>query len=471
MSWKKALLSVLVLGIAACGGPSKASNSAPTNSSPASMSTSTPNPTTAGSTPSDASGQSSSAPSAVTAGDQSELFAMERRLITPDAVRLPPTSPGEVISSRWSQVIRGSKIIGSTANSVTMYDAATGKYTEVKNESTAQPEESSTAENSEYSKAFIGTIRGSDYALASFPVIEPGTGTTPDSGFTEIFGFNTEKPTEKFSFRIPRGALGDQGDISAISDIVYNISGTHLILFFSSQFPTENLTKVYNLDTRRLTATYPGFAPGHIAGNTLLGYGVKTAKGAPYRVGDDQVTAKDLVSGKTLWTDLKYTGDPKDITFKYLSPTSTIITADIIQSTEISSSIRFINNATGKDTRTPITSGNTIDIECWPGEKDQSLCLVGESLKQDLVLLKTSNGELIRKIISGSSTRIIPDVTLFWKGVIYGSTDRGPVLINAITGKDVAVNPDFTPVYINEQFALLNPLPGMTVSVARKSSA
>lgn len=50
--------------------------------------------------------------------------------------------------------------------------------------------------------------------------------------------------------------------------------------------------------------------------------------------------------------------------------------------------------------------------------------------------------------------RLAPTVTTAWHGAVYGSTDNGPVVLDAKTGKDRETRPGAAPVLVNEHFGV-----------------
>ncbi len=464
MSWKKALLSVLVLGIAACGGPASAVNSSIVLEP-------TPGSTTA---PSSSNGVSAAPTGPARAGDQATAFAMERQLIVPRLMQLPsaidddvPATGYDVPVSTLPQQIRGSRIFTATENSVNMYDAVSGKLTTLVNENVPAPADPTARPDPEKRTPFLATLSGSTYALSSIAFSKPGSGTAPDSAVTEIYGFNIDKPTEEYSWQIPMGPLSESESDSKLSDNVFGISGSYLILHFGSYQSYKNNTRIYNLNTRKASADYTGFTPQRISGDVLLGVNARDPDATSQAPENSLLTAKSLKAATTLWTGLDYSTEAS-IDVEYFSPGVSIVEANLYYEDPTLTSIRFIDDRTGKDIRKPIVSENRINSQCWYGGAEQSLCTIGESSSPDLMLLDSSSGEVIRTVISAGSPRIMPKIGYFWADTIYGTTERGPIMIDAKTGKDIPAELGFSPIYLNQEFALFRNDNDLLLTVAAR---
>ncbi|MFE3287636.1 PQQ-binding-like beta-propeller repeat protein [Streptomyces sp. NPDC059233] len=66
----------------------------------------------------------------------------------------------------------------------------------------------------------------------------------------------------------------------------------------------------------------------------------------------------------------------------------------------------------------------------------------------------TSNGELRWALPNKTANRIAPRVTAVWHGRIYGSTDNGPLALDARTGEDLPTSPGIAPYAVNQYVGL-----------------
>ncbi|MGL5828021.1 MAG: hypothetical protein ACRC0L_00445, partial [Angustibacter sp.] len=227
---------------------------------------------------------------------------MERQFIIPQDMGAASPAPG-VSGADWPRLIRGSTIIGATRDSVHTYDAVTGKRVSVRNDKL--PQEDHPYIKSDNPKSFWATISGADYALAPFPLVEPGTGTNPDATFLEIFGFNIDNPAEEYSWKIPMDTEGVSRD-GIPKSYFFGASGSIIVLKSGSYAVVPDLTTVYDLATKKMTARHPKFIPKKISGDTLLGETSDVSTNGKSLSDEDRVAAKSLKFGRDLWTGLEY---------------------------------------------------------------------------------------------------------------------------------------------------------------------
>lgn len=65
-----------------------------------------------------------------------------------------------------------------------------------------------------------------------------------------------------------------------------------------------------------------------------------------------------------------------------------------------------------------------------------------------------AGGELLWKLPNRTAYRIAPRVTAVWHGRIYGSTENGPVALDARTGEGLPTSPGIAPYAVNEYVGL-----------------
>ncbi|MFG2405367.1 PQQ-binding-like beta-propeller repeat protein [Streptomyces brevispora] len=60
-----------------------------------------------------------------------------------------------------------------------------------------------------------------------------------------------------------------------------------------------------------------------------------------------------------------------------------------------------------------------------------------------------TTGKLLWQLPDEDANRVAPEVTAVWHDLLYGTTDAGPVLLDARTGKDVEGSPAIAPLVVN----------------------
>ncbi len=443
MSWKKSVLSILVLGIAACGGPKPATEPQASRIGGASLSAAAATP--------------NAFPGAPVAITQPRKFVTERKVI-------PPTSsfggkPWIEYNYKGDQPIApdiyGTKAFSTNDDGLNMVDLLTGEITTVKSENMARQGESQTNFNSGETsfKQVLTKIDGVRFTLAPFLLVNPGTGTSPDTTAVEIFGFATENPSTLFSMILPMGTTESARSIGSDLNLYASTNG-RVALSYSRGNEGEFETQVIDLQQKKSLITYPNFKPTRVSGEALLGNLTGAANKQKFPEEYQRFSARSMAKSATLWTGLKYPSYSGALSLNPFAPGISFVVSTTVATRGTYQSIRFINDEKGKDIRKPIISEANGGLQCQYDGRSLTLCLVGASDKATLTAFDAKTAAVKSEIIKSGSSRIMPEINYIWDGTIYGKTRRGPLMIDAKTAQDI---PDENPMeilFVNEFLAI-----------------
>jgi outer membrane protein assembly factor BamB len=274
----------------------------------------------------------------------------------------------------------------------------------------------------------FGQIDGQRAVLAAFAVTVPGSGTTPDRPRVELTAAAVDSGKRLWSVTVDRPEGQEEGD-----PYLVGIDGTSAALRFGDD--TDAVSLGFDLGTRKVTWTAKGFAADFVDGGVAVGRG------------DRSVYGLSLRDGKKAWTYMDRLNEAT------LTPVGGgLFTAVVRAPYEDESRIAaLLASSTGKP---PIalgarTLGDPTDLSCSYDERITIVCTVTKDFDQRLIAIDTKTRKVLWTISGDDKTRLMPDVSAVWHGAIYGSTENGPVVLDARTGEDKSTTPGLTPFAVN----------------------
>ncbi|MER5763866.1 PQQ-binding-like beta-propeller repeat protein [Streptomyces sp. NPDC002082] len=274
--------------------------------------------------------------------------------------------------------------------------------------------------------------------LASFVVQQPASGTHSARVFVEFTAVNAA--SGRVEWRLPLNIPEWAKDApSPLSARIVGSSGRVAVFRVGAFKPAAYTTYAIDLVDRRVLWTRDLLDAQTIAKGTVLGV-TKNEIGSEY----EAAAGYDLNTGDQRWRgeDSRYpsvaTGGPNLVTVAGRSKTD----ADFH---------RLVDPRTGAVKQELPEDFGPADcnydgistLVCFRNWKGLSVWA-----------FDTANGELLWQLPNQAAGRIAPRVTTVWHGRIYGSTQNGPLALDARTGEDLPTSPGIAPYAVNEYVGL-----------------
>ena len=286
----------------------------------------------------------------------------------------------------------------------------------------------------------LWTDNGRATIVATFVVERPATGTQKAGRAVEVVAVDAESAKTLWTAEVAVPPGLDQGYAGLAANPI-GVDGTTLAVGVSYQ-DNEGVIAV-DLASRRALWSRADFRPGVVASGVVVG-----ATGDP--VADkSSVVALNLADGKQRWTALP---DSQQLTVSTVGPTVLIAAGKSYSGQQ--SLVAFLDVATGK-VREQSTADYT-GVRCRFDGKDVTVCAKsGWAAGLDAVSAK-----VLWELPDQADTRVAPQVTAVWHGAVYGTTDNGPVVLDARSGQDREVSPGLAPMVVNEYVGIGQPPTG-----------
>lgn len=282
------------------------------------------------------------------------------------------------------------------------------------------------------------TERASPLALASFVVKQPAVGTHAERVFVEFTAVNAAsgRVEWRLPLNIPEWAKGAPSPLSAR---IAGSSGRVALVTVGAFKPSGSTTYAIDLVDRRVLWTRDLLKAQRIAKGTVVG------------ITEDEINSQyeaaagyDLNTGEQRWRgeDSQYPGvgaggpqlvsvtgrSKNDVDFhRLVDPESGVVRQELPEDFGPA-------DCDFDGVSTLVCFRNWQGLSVWAFD--------------------TANGELRWKLPDKAADRIAPRVTAVWRGRIYGSTDSGPLAMDARTGEDLPTSPGIAPYAVNEYVGL-----------------
>ncbi|MFF3686606.1 hypothetical protein [Streptomyces sp. NPDC002187] len=279
-------------------------------------------------------------------------------------------------------------------------------------------------------------LDGRPTVLAAFAVTVPGSGTTPERPVIELTAVAADSGKRLWTATIDRPEGHENGD-----PVLVGSDGTTAVVRLGAE--SEAATLGIALATRRTAWTAKGFYAGFVDGGTVVGRG-----GADSVLGGGAgVEGLRIADGKRAWTYMDRLNRTD------LSPVGAgLFTAEVnapfVRDLDIAA---LLDVSTGK----PPTGvdakalGDLSDLSCEHDDRATIVCEAEKDWDRRVFALDARSFKELWAIDEGDKTRLTPKVGTVWHGAVYASTDNGPVILDARTGKDKATDPGLTPFQVN----------------------
>lgn len=278
-------------------------------------------------------------------------------------------------------------------------------------------------------------------AVMALAVTVPGKGTTPDHQAVSVLAVDT-----------------DEGEVawSATVDVPEEVAG---------YAPDQTVTRVVAVTDEAVVVTYRNESAMTVvidpatqevrwqrdrfeAATVVDGMAVGAESEDTGLFGAQQVLAVGLTSGDDAWS------------IAAGSPAVTVVPGPedpvVVQYTDDEGNphLAFLDPDTGQE-----RAGHTMDLstimdtdygECTYDEQSVVLCDKAGVLNA----FDAKTGKFLWSLPDDTANRVAPRVTTLWHGAVYGTTENGPVVLDAETGEDRSTEPGLAPWWVNEQVGI-----------------
>ncbi|MDR7303217.1 outer membrane protein assembly factor BamB family protein [Haloactinomyces albus] len=279
----------------------------------------------------------------------------------------------------------------------------------------------------------ITEVQGKTQALATFVVIVPGHGTTPEHRAVELVAVDTTTRTLAWRMTLP---LSDDSSARQLSQVV-GVQGTTAIVNVAppANVSTPGTVHAVDLSTRTLRWTHENAHALALAGNQVVGV-------APNR-GRRQLTAWAVQDGRTRWRTMTITSRE----MQAQAAGSSLLAISGIDYETADPFFALVDPATGAqlDRRT----GDGATAYCLFDQVEVLVCSRETLTKtRQVFAIDATTGKRLWQLPAHG--QLAPRVTAVWHGAVYTTTDyNGSTVLDARTGKDRNARPGASPVIVN----------------------
>ncbi|MEN8649727.1 PQQ-binding-like beta-propeller repeat protein [Streptomyces sp. 21So2-11] len=279
-------------------------------------------------------------------------------------------------------------------------------------------------------------ISGGDAPLVAqaFLTQVPASGTTPARRLVEVVTMNadTAKPSDAIELELPKWA---QEEVMEPEAAVVDSEGA-LVVVTVRTVKYEDHAVSFAIDLARSTVVWKkGVLATGLSGRSVV------AIDRPANSEEQKVLALDLADGATRWT-----ADRASYETHATAAGPHLIYASGRDYKDGERFAHLLDARTGKKRTT--FKGAYAGASCAYDAKSVVVCS-SALLEKSATGFDAETGKLLWRLPDEDANRVAPEVTALWHGLLYGTTDAGPVLLDARTGQDVEGSPAIAPLVVN----------------------
>lgn len=276
----------------------------------------------------------------------------------------------------------------------------------------------------------LWTDNGRATVLTTFVIQRPASGTQKAGRSVEVVAVDADTAKSLWTAQVEVPAGFDQGYAGLAANPI-GVDGTTLAVGLTYQ-DDEGVIAV-DLAAKRALWSRADFRPGAVTSGVVVGATGKSL------TDQSSVVALGVTDGKQKWTALP---GSQQLTVSPAGPA--LLVASGRNYADQSGRTAFLDATTGK-----VKEQSTADytgVRCRFDGKDVTVCAkTGWAAALDATTAKT-----LWTLPDDANTRVAPQVTAVWHGAVYGTTENGPVVLDARAGTDREVAPGLAPLVVNE---------------------
>lgn len=300
----------------------------------------------------------------------------------------------------------------------------------------------------------IENLQGQPVALAGYVVQQPGHGTAPPSLAVEIDAVDTGAQR---LWRILTPLSGQPSDLSGDPTVTFAGSSDSDVVATVGDSEDGFSTLAFDIARRKLLWESSSFLAQAVVGNTAIG---TLDASAPSVLGTHTTLTALYVAAFSIRTghaDWQLAESAATANIQPGGPNTALVEAQ--DSGTGDDVISLVHVSTGKSqtiTRQQQAFGS--EPLPWKCQFDgQATVVCGDATDAASPLafaLDGNTGQLLWQLPDKSANRIAPAVTAAYDGEVYGSTQSGPIVLNARTGLDVNDSPGIGPVAVDSDIGI-----------------
>ena len=377
-------------------------------------------------------GPSASTPPPVKSFDPPRTFAttgVPLPALTPSTVQQDPVVPVTLV---------GTTAYIAATDSMQVMDTRTGAVlaTILPTPAAAAPT-GSTAGGAPVAPTAVISSTGKKLIIAPFTVRAPGQGTTPAHTAVAVTAVDTADNTTAWNMPLPLPGWASSVDENVGATVV-GVHDTTLMISVASQ----NRAAVFAVDigSHQVLWQKDDFRAGAVAGDSLIG----AVPSAPYS--EQAVVGVSVLGGAPRWN----MPGVYQTSFTAAGPAIAAIGGADYGSAQ--PFFRLVDANSGTDVAPPRNGESTGSVaaylHCRYDGTSVTVC-TASALKDQVIGLDATTGKLLWQLPDPASNRVAPKVTTAWHGAVYGTTDSGPVVLDARTGADRENAPGIAPAVVD----------------------
>ncbi|MEU1132973.1 PQQ-binding-like beta-propeller repeat protein [Streptomyces sp. NPDC005900] len=271
----------------------------------------------------------------------------------------------------------------------------------------------------------IAKSKGKTLALSSVVTAVSGSGTTKGHHEVELLVADTDTATKAWSARVPLGEMEYTLDVEEEDTEVVGLYRDTVALY------AQGRLFGVNVETHQKVWT----APGTYAAGAVLAAGklVALRDGAD---GDRRAVGLDPSDGSQKWA----IDDVSAETLNAASP-DTVVLGGHLNSDDSKDGSVLLEAASSKRIKT--YEGIMRADSCDYDGRSTTICAGADSV----VAYNAQTGQERWTLPDKSGNRVAPEVTLVRAGLVYGTTENGPVVLDSTTGADKEAQPGIAPYF------------------------
>jgi hypothetical protein len=275
---------------------------------------------------------------------------------------------------------------------------------------------------------------GQDVVVAGFPVTVPGHGTTVGHDAVELVVLERTTLERLPPTRVDLPAvLGDTARLRAAT-VIAGAPGT-VVVVARTGTDREPATYTVDLATGAVRWRSEGFAAVYAEGGLLIGV---RRQGA-----GSQVQAVSAADAGPAWT----VGDPgESVTVSRGGRAFVAVVSVSVGSGR--RTLTFYDTLSGRaQVRRTVPGG----VVCRFDDQLTTVCWTPDAGQAWAAGFDAATARLLWELPDASAGRVAPRVSTVWHGVVYGTTDNGPVVLRAPSGEDwPGPAPNVAPHLVND---------------------
>ncbi|MFI2373185.1 hypothetical protein [Streptomyces sp. NPDC018833] len=324
-----------------------------------------------------------------------------------------------------------------TPQSVLVTDTGTGKVVRrVPPDGTPLREEAGTTGDLSSAQApLLVEVDSTPLIVAAFLVKVTGTGTQADHTALEITAIDANKAKTLWRLPVRLPSWSDNSYSGVTSAVVGAFEDTAVV-----KVADEDHAVSFGIDlaARRALWTREDLSAVAVAGDTMVGVAVEDGV-------HQRAVGHDVGSGRRKWRG----DDSYELEVHAAGPH--LVTAQGRDYDSGNGYYRVLDARTGAVKR---NLSALVDSVCRYDDKDTVVCGGRRTTEDVAYAMDAKSAAVLWQLPDKRADRIAPDVTTAWHGRVYGTTSKGPVVLDARSGDDVATRPGIAPVVVNESAGL-----------------